>query len=342
MWQARLTRVTSKIPKLVAAVTLALIALAAAPGAASAQISTRIVGGSPVPITNAPWQVAVLDGNNPAAKSLYCGGALIRPRVVLTAAHCVLPPSPFAIHDGANDVIVAGATTWTDAGQGVEDHIAFAVVNPSYDGNPSSGDAALLILDDPVSSAFGTPIKLAGHNEKQLWKAGRSATVSGYGTTAEGGAPSPVLRAATVPILSDSYCNQVYPTVFSATTELCAGFKSGGVDACQGDSGGPLTVPARGGDGGFVRQVGIVSFGTGCAEPNAPGVYSRVGSKPLQTFVQSTVNASPDPGDVIGSGGDCAGLGGRKLKLCKCNRKPNLAAKRCKRKVKSQGRRGRG
>jgi secreted trypsin-like serine protease len=333
--------VTVKDAKLAAAAALALIAVAAMPGAAHAQPSTRIVGGSAIPITSAPWQVAVLDGNNPTAKALYCGGALIRPRVVLTAAHCVLAPSPFAIHDGANDVIVAGATNWTDSTQGIEDHIAAAVVYPFYNGNPNSGDAALLILDNPVPSAFGTPIKLAGPKEAQLWKAGKSASVSGYGTTAEGGAPSPVLRAATVPILGDSYCNETYPSIFSSTTELCAGFKSGGADACQGDSGGPLTVPARGGDGGFVRQVGIVSFGTGCAEPNAPGVYSRVGSKPLQTFVQDAVNASPDPGGVIGSGGDCTRLGGRKLRLCKCNRKPSPAAKRCKRKVKTQGRGGR-
>lgn len=333
-----MTNATVKNSKL-AAVAAALLVLVAIPVAASAQ--NRIVGGSVIPISSAPWQVALLDGDNPAAKQLYCGGSLIRPRVVLTAAHCVLAPSPFAV-DGSNDVIVAGAGNWTDAAQGVEDHIASAVVNPAYNGELGSGDAAILILDDPVSSAYGTPIKLAGHNERQLWRAGKRATVSGYGATSEGGMPSPFLRAATVPILQDSYCGQTYPVSFSPSTELCAGFKAGGTDACQGDSGGPLTVRARGGDGGLVRQVGIVSFGVGCAEPNAPGVYSRVGSKPLRRFVQGAVNASPDPGDVVGSGGDCAGLKNRKLRRCKCNRKPRFFAKRCKRNVNNLGRGGRG
>lgn len=333
---------TSKTPKLAAVAALALIALAMLPGTAGAEASLKIVGGQVVPIANAPWQVAVLDGNNSGTKKLYCGGTLIRPRVVLTAGHCLLPPSPFAIQNGADDVIVAGASDWTDINQGFEDHIASAILNPSFNGDPRTGDAALLILDDPVPSAFGTPIKLAGPNEKQLWKSGKRATVSGYGNIAEAGPQSPSLRATTVPILKNSYCNQVYPAIFSPSTEVCAGFKGGGTDACQGDSGGPLTVPARGGEGGLVRQVGIVSSGVGCAEPNAPGLYSRVGSNPLQAFVQSAVNAGPDPGDVIGSNGDCAGLGGRKLRLCKCNRKPHQAAKRCKRKVNTQARSGSG
>ncbi|MFN2612505.1 MAG: serine protease [Solirubrobacterales bacterium] len=339
-----MTNVTTQKNRMLAALaaSVALVVLAASPGASDAETTNRIVGGAPIPITSAAWQVAILDGNTLGpGRQLYCGGSLIRPRVVLTAAHCVLAPSPYATHDGSDDVVLAGATDWTDQAQGFEDRIAAFFVNPGYNGLPGSGDAAILILDNPVPSAYATPIKLAGPDEGPLWRAGKRATVSGYGSSSEGGPSSRVLKSATIPILKDSYCNSVYPGIFSASTLVCAGFTGGGTDACQGDSGGPLTVHARGGDGGFVRQVGIVSFGAGCARANAPGAYARVGANPLRAFVQAAVNGGPDPGDVIGNGGVCAGFKGLRLRLCKCDKKPKKARVRCRRKVKAQARKGR-
>jgi secreted trypsin-like serine protease len=126
----------------------------------------------------------------------------------------------------------------------------------------------------------------------------------------------------------------VYGANFLATTQVCAGFVQGGTDACQGDSGGPLTVAARGGDGGFVRQVGVVSIGAGCARPNAPGVYTRVGQNPMQAFVQAAVNSSPDPGDVIGAGGVCGTGPGKAVKRCLCKQKKGKKKRRkCLKKV---------
>ncbi|MGZ5309876.1 MAG: S1 family serine peptidase [Solirubrobacterales bacterium] len=323
-----------------ALVALALPALAdAAPsrGLGGGGGSHKIVGGFSAAIGTYPWQVALLDGQ---ASAIYCGGSLIRPKVVLTAAHCVLPPSPFS----GDDFIVAGASNWTDPAQGHEYLITSAVPDPSYDAVTHSNDVALIFLATPVVPTDATTIMLPGPDEKTTWRSGANATVTGWGATAEGGSAVPDLRAATVPVLRDSYCLLTYPGIFSGSSEFCAGFPGGGIDGCQGDSGGPITVPARGGEGGFVRLAGVVSFGNGCARANAPGVYSRIGQNPLQSFVQNTVNGGSDPGDVVGSGGAFCQFEKtkKKRKLCACSQKQSAKArKKCVKRAKKSLRRRR-
>ena len=103
-----------------------------------------------------------------------------------------------------------------------------------------------------------------------------------------GCARSDDLRAAQVPIIADSACGSgsVYGGRFDPSTMVCAGYLSGGVDACQGDSGGPLQSLLAA--GGF-RLVGITSWGEGCAQPNAPGVYTRVAGPVIRPLVGADV-----------------------------------------------------
>ncbi len=108
------------------------------------------------------------------------------------------------------------------------------------------------------------------------------------GATAESGAGSggsDTLRVATVPIVTDSGCAVDYGVYFNSSTMVCAGYTQGGIDTCFGDSGGPMQAAM----GGGYRLVGITSWGAGCAQPNAPGVYTRVAGDGLRSAVASTV-----------------------------------------------------
>lgn len=89
------------------------------------------------------------------------------------------------------------------------------------------------------------------------------------------------LRAAMVPVANQSYCNDRYNGMITPRM-ICAGFKEGGKDSCQGDSGGPMTFDV---DEDTRQLVGVVSFGTGCAEPTYPGVYGRVTS--VRSWIKS-------------------------------------------------------
>ncbi len=223
---------------------------------------------------------------------------LIRPSIVLTAAHCARPPSPLTEGD---DYIVGGATKLSDAAQGYRRLIVDVEVHPGFVGNGNfANDVALLLLDQPAPSPVAT---LAGPDELSLWAETRSVFVTGWGAVAEGGPGSDDLKQATIPMLGDTPCATGYGAAFDPTVMTCAGVLAGGTDSCQGDSGGPLSARAAGGEGGAWRVAGIVSFGVGCARPTIPAVYSRIGDATLSSFIQGVVSASPDPGDVIGSGG---------------------------------------
>jgi trypsin len=213
-----------------------------------------IVGGSDTSTDDYPWMVALTG----AAGSPYCGGALVAPDRVVTAAHCVAGRDPDEL------TVVAGRTDMrTD--EGVESGVEQVWVHPDFNGDPMRGDdLAVLTLDrEPGSGTI--PIE----EDPGAYQPGRPATVLGWGYTDEDGPSSPVLQEAEVPLRSDSDCSQTYPQ-YDPEEMVCAGYPDGGRDACYGDSGGPLIA-----DG---RLIGVVSWGTGCARPGLPGVYTRISS----------------------------------------------------------------
>ena len=178
---------------------------------------------------------------------------------------------------------IAGRTD-LDAEGGTAFGVTRISVHPLYDRTSGTDggpyDAAILEtnLDLPVDPS----IVLALTADAAWYSPPAIARVAGWGLTAAGGnTGSRTLLQAELPIVSSADCaTQNEITLREANSMICAGRPEGGVDTCQGDSGGPLTVVAGldTPDPADDRRLlaGIVSWGYECAEPQRPGLYTRV------------------------------------------------------------------
>lgn len=231
-------------------------------------VKRRIVGGTKVSIDAIPWQVAL---RNKKYISAFCGGSILTPNIVITAAHCFQPPEMKGAADTeelTNTEVVSGTDNLKSAKResSVKGYIRHSGYNPN--GPTKAHDIFLIKTKEPM---LGKPIKLAEPGKSYV---GYTSFVSGFGTTSEGGQTSYDLLVVKGEILPDSACS-VYGSKYDNTTMICAGDLKGGKDSCQGDSGGPLVVW----DGREYVQVGVVSYGAGCARKGIPGVYTRVSNE---------------------------------------------------------------
>uniref|UniRef100_A0AAR2L979 Peptidase S1 domain-containing protein n=1 Tax=Pygocentrus nattereri TaxID=42514 RepID=A0AAR2L979_PYGNA len=184
------------------------------------------------------------------------------------------------------------------------------IIHPDYSSSTHDNDLALLKLSSSVTfTNFITPICLAAAGSKFF--NGTLTWVTGWGNTASGvSLPSPkTLQEVQIPVVGNRKCNCLYGVGAITDNMVCAGLLAGGKDSCQGDSGGPLVSKQS----GVWVQAGIVSFGIGCAQPNFPGVYTRVSQ--YQDWINQQITSN-QPGFVTftstGTDGDlsvsCAGL----------------------------------
>ncbi|GAA2662307.1 MULTISPECIES: serine protease [Actinosynnema] len=235
------------------ALALLLTGVAVAPPAGA---DPRIVGGVVVDAPNAyPWVVALAD---PVGRQ-FCGGAIVSQYQVVTAAHCVNGLT------GRDVLVVAGRLDVTRPG-GTVHPVSQVYVHSAYRSATSGADIAYLLTSTPMPYE---PIALAKPSETGLYRAGITGTAFGWGRTSESGSSSPVLRKVSVPLQTNEVCAAAYPGYYQSSSMFCAGLPNGGKDACQGDSGGPFVIAGR--------LAGLVSWGVGCARPEYPGVYTRVG-----------------------------------------------------------------
>ncbi|CAG0916649.1 unnamed protein product [Notodromas monacha] len=267
----------------------------------SAWPEEKIVGGTEVIKGELPYQVAFASKKSESedAVVISCGGSLISSRWVLSAAHC----SP-AFHSGMQ-VIVGDHDRLTPEADEQRFKIKQYYVHEAFNSESLLHDIALVMLDGHARvTAHVGYINLPLNSKESRGY----ALVSGWGRTIyqDPNSSPAILHRAWVPLIPIQLCQFYYVVKQS---QLCAGFYQGGKDSCQGDSGGPLVCspemnpvsndsmnqnqtlepsnfaalenqyppPKVTHPGPDAYVCGIVSYGSGCALPQAPGVYTRVG-----------------------------------------------------------------
>jgi secreted trypsin-like serine protease len=234
------------------------------------RMSTRIVGGRIAAPDSHPFQVGLLFKHDPDNFfAQYCGGSLIRPDVVVTAAHC----SDFV---NPRDVQVLTGTQRLD-GSGTRRNVVRIRIHPDWNPANTNSDIAIWWLATP---ARDIPLARIGWEDPSTVP-GVMMLATGWGSVVaqNPGFDKPDryavnLREVRLPLVSMQNCNDRNSYDGAITRNmLCAGFDQGGKDTCSGDSGGPLTLPVN---GRFQVLMGITSWGFGCAYPDLFGVYTRV------------------------------------------------------------------
>ncbi|XP_069120255.1 fibrinolytic enzyme, isozyme C-like [Argopecten irradians] len=228
--------------------------------------SSRIVGGVPAESNKWPWQVSLQKRSIFfLPPSHFCGGSLIAPDMVLTAAHCVDGTSPSTV------TVVAGLHRQGSTADSQSITVSSIIMHSQYD-NAGAGfpnDIAILKMSQPFSLTHKTvelpeaTMGFLGNND--CW-------ITGWGKTDANSGTAEVLMEAQMGVISNGQCEQSWSQISGASiydTHIC--IEAVGKSACNGDSGGPLVCRV---DDQYVLA-GVTSWGITTCE-GFPSVYVRV------------------------------------------------------------------
>ncbi|XP_025986900.1 uncharacterized protein LOC105197529 isoform X2 [Solenopsis invicta] len=222
-----------------------------------------------------PWQVAILKKN--ITDSVYvCGGTLISPRHIITAAHCIKTHAGRGLRARLGEWDVNHDNEFYPF---IERDIVSVFIHPEFYAGTLDNDIAILKLDHDVDFAKNPHISAACLPDKLDDFTGTRCWTTGWGKDAFGdyGKYQNILKEVDVPVVSNHVCEQqmrrtrLGPGFNLHPGFVCAGGEEG-KDACKGDGGSPMVCERH----GRWQLTGVVSWGIGCGQVNVPGVYTRV------------------------------------------------------------------
>ncbi|CAI6343919.1 unnamed protein product [Macrosiphum euphorbiae] len=225
-----------------------------------------------------PWQVAVLNG----FQEVICGGTLVAPGWVLTAAHCsrqklfvILKEYDLSVYEGDE----------------IRVRVERIIIHPRYNPNTIDNDMALLklrALDLEIDGGLNLqPACLPPSDFQRRKRKPKMCVVIGWGKVqSQDSYGSRILREARVPIVGQRTCRSAYWRYQITDNMFCAGYRDGRSDTCSGDSGGPLLCKMR----GRWTVVGVTSFGYGCGRRSKYGIYANVANHVL--WITSVIKKS--------------------------------------------------
>ncbi|CAF1353672.1 unnamed protein product [Adineta steineri] len=247
-------------------------------------VLTKIVGGENAASQTWGWMASL---RYSSTNSHFCGGSIISPLHILTAAHCTIGlSSPSAVN------VYVGSIYLSDTVQ--TRGVSYIHIHPNYSTTTYVNDLSILKLSSPLTIDQTNVAIVCLPNVSSIILASQeypapntSLIAIGWGYLTEGGdSVSQILQQVTIQAIAANsiYCKNVQPA--DSSVQMCAGtMPNGGKDTCQGDSGGPLLMFTS---DNVWQVVGITSNGVGCARPDLPGIYTRVAA--FQVWINDTMN----------------------------------------------------